>query len=186
MTPTDLAAVRQKMGATLTDDDTALLKALSESADLYIGYSILPAKVVRDNYGHYVRDKFFAADVAISNRASTGTIVISTLEFCHAVILQTAAKVKSDTTAHMKDVSTDPTLVRGSLQKGELTGARSEISNTIQAIGSIMAPAAPFFKVATHRATFTTAAAMLAPLKSGFDLVVPDTIAVYLSNWDKD
>lgn len=157
-----------------------LIKSLATGPDVYIGWSVLPPKVLRDNYGHYVVDKYFGLDVAIANRSqgtngsNTGTsVIVSALEFC-------------PTGNVVKDVSADPTLVRGSLQKGELTGKRADVSNTIQAIGTIMAPAAPFFKNALHRATYSTGASMLSPIKSAFDLVWPDTIATYLTNWDKD
>jgi len=157
-----------------------VIKSLATGPDVYIGWSVLPPKVLRDNYGHYVVDKYFGLDVAIANRSqgtngsNTGTsVIVSALEFC-------------PTGNFVKDVSADPTLVRGSLQKGELTGKRADISNSIQAIGTIMAPAAPFFKNALHRATYSTGASLLSPIKSAFDLVWPDTIATYLTNWDKD
>lgn len=148
----------------------ALLTELARGPEMYIGWSILPSNVVRDNYGHYVMNKFFAVDVAVANR-SDKSVVISALEFCHE---------------ELRDVSADPTLVRGSLQKGELVGRRSIISNTIQGVGSVMSPGAAFFKVVAHRATFSTGAALFSPIKSAFDLVAPNTIATYLTNWDKD
>jgi hypothetical protein len=159
---------------------TDLIKSLATGPDVYVGWSVLPPKVLRDNYGHYVVEKYFGLDVAVANRSqgtnggTTGTsVIISALEFC-------------PTGNTVKDISADPTLVRGTLQKGGLTGRRADISNSIQAIGTIMAPAAPFFKNALHRATYSTGTSMLNPIKSAFDLVWPDTIATYLTNWDKD
>jgi hypothetical protein len=169
LTGDDLVELAKHKGA---DED--LLSELSSQAEVYIGWSILPSKVVRDNYGHYVENKFFGADVVIASR-SKETIVVNALEFCHVQLKEL-----------LRDVSVDPTLVRGSLQKGELTGERSIISSTILAIGTVMSPAAPFFKNSVHRATFSTAAAMFSPLQSAFNSVWPDTIATYLTNWDKD
>ncbi len=160
----DLADFKQ---AQATD---ALLADLAADPDMYIGWSVLPSNVVRDNYGKYVMNKFFGLDIAVSNR-STQSVVIAALEFCHD---------------ELRDVSADPTLVRGSLQEGQLTGARTLVSDTIQGVGSVVSPLAPFFKVVAHRATFSTGAALFSPLQSAFDLIVPDTTATYLSNWDKD
>jgi hypothetical protein len=162
-----------------------LMRSLATGPDVYIGWSVLPPKVLRDNYGHYVVNKYFGLDVAVANRSSASTsaasggsntptsVIISALEFCPP-------------TNTVKDISADPTLVRGSLQKGELTGKRSDISNSIQALGTILAPVAPFFKNAAHRANYSTGVSLLDPIKSAFDLIWPDTIATYLTNWDKD
>jgi hypothetical protein len=176
----DVASFADAKPTAPTTRGADLIKSLATGPDVYIGWSVLPPKVLRDNYGHYVVDKYFGLDVAIANRSqgtngsNTGTsVIVSALEFCPTGNL-------------VKDVSADPTLVRGSLQKGELTGKRADISNSIQAIGTIMAPAAPFFKNALHRATYSTGASLLSPIKSAFDLVWPDTIATYLTNWDKD
>jgi hypothetical protein len=163
--PVELVTFKEK-GA-----EDKLLEELAQGPEVYIGWSVLPSNVVRDNYGHYVLDKYFALDVAIANRSPDKSVIITALEFCHD---------------ELKDVSVDPTLVRGSLQKGELYGKRTTWSNTLQGVGSIMSPAAPFFKNALHRATFSTGAAMFSPMKSAFDLVFQDSIAVYLTNWDKD
>jgi hypothetical protein len=156
----------KKAGAS---DDLLLL--LTTQSDVYIGWTVLPAKIVRDNYGQFVQNKYFAIDVAIANRNERTSLVITALEFCHGGI---------------RDVSQDPVLVRGSLQKGEMTGARNTASRTIQAVGNIASPSAAFFKNELHRGTFSAFASLFTPLKSGFDLVFPNTILTYLENWDKD
>jgi hypothetical protein len=174
-TAADMAEFANAKSPAVATRSEALIKSLVSGPDVYIGWSVLPPNVLRDNYGHYVVNKYFGLDVAIANRSedSTQSLIITALEFCHPI-------------DHIKDISADPTLVRGSLQKGELTGKRADISNSIQAIGTLMAPAAPFFKNAMHQATYSTATSMLSPLKSAFDLVWPDTIATYLTNWDRD
>ena len=182
LTPSDVADLA---GARAS---AALLRSLTSGADVYIGWSVLPAKVLRDNYGRHVTDKYFGIDVVIANRTGNSTpaggtehaeepqsLIVTALEFCHV-----------QAGGELRDVSVDPVLVRGSLQKGELTGRRNTISRAIQAIGDVAAPSAGFFKNDLHRGTFSTAAALFTPIKTGFDLVWPDTILTYLENWDKD
>jgi hypothetical protein len=174
-TATDVAAFGNAKSGTGTARSATLMTSLASGPDIYIGWSVLPPKVLRDSYGHYVVDKYFGLDVAIANRSAdtSQSMIISALEFCHPE-------------DKVKDISADPTLVRGSLQKGEMTGKRSDISNTLQAFGTVLAPVAPFFKNAAHHANFSTAVSIFSPLQSAFDLVWPDTIATYLTNWDKD
>ncbi len=177
LTPADIADLANA-GAS-----AKLLATLTSGADVYIGWSVLPSKVLRDNYGRHVMDRYFGIDVVIANRtgenADTGdksqSLIVTALEFCH---LQSGGE--------LRDISIDPALVRGSLQKGELTGKRNTISRAIQATGAVVAPSAGFFKNEIHRGTFSTAAALFTPMKTGFDLVWPDTILTYLENWDKD
>jgi hypothetical protein len=152
----------------------SVLSAVTNGPEVYIGWSVIPAKIVTDNYGHYVRQKYFAIDVDIANRA-TESLIVTALEFCHDIDKE-----------KMREVSSDPPLVRGTLQKGELTGTRSIIIHSIEAAGDLAAPSAAFFKNTVHRGTFSAGAALFNPLKTGFDLVWPDTILTYLQNWDKD
>ncbi len=147
-----------------------VLNSLASGPEVYIGWSVLPSKVIRDNYGLYVMNKYFAIDVAIANRGKD-SLIVTALEFCHDSI---------------RDVSIDPVLVRGSLQKGQLAGRRNLISHSIQGVGAIASPSSAFFKNLIHRGTFSAGAALFTPLKTAFDLVYPDTILTYLENWDKD
>ncbi|PYV98691.1 MAG: hypothetical protein DMG89_10410 [Acidobacteria bacterium] len=138
-----------------------LLMTLTSGSEVYIGWSVLPSKVVRDNYGRHVMNKYFGVDIVIANR-NTGpggngdngdsgnaqSLIVTALEFCHR---------------QLRDVSIDPTLVRGSLQKGELTGRRTQVSHLIQAIGDVASPSAAFFKNEIHRGTFSGAAALFTP-----------------------
>jgi len=152
----------------------SVLTAVTSGPEVYIGWSVIPSKIVADNYGHYVRRKYFAIDVAIANR-SKDSLIVTALEFCNDINKE-----------KMREVSSDPPLVRGTLQKGELTGKRSIISHSIQAVGDLASPSAAFFKNTIHRGTFSGVAALFTPLRTGFDLVWPDTILAYLQNWDKD
>lgn len=174
----------RKLDAPVTPEDIAdliknnasssVLNALTNGPEVYIGWSVIPAKIVTDNYGHYVRGKYFAIDVAIANRAKE-SLIVTALEFCNNINRE-----------KIREVSSDPPLVRGTLQKGELTGKRSIISHSIEAAGGLATPSAVFFKNQIHRGTFSGIASLFNPMKTGFDLVWPDTIVTYLGNWDKD
>lgn len=147
-----------------------VLAAILDGPEVYIGWSVMPSKIVRDNYGQYVTNKYFGIEVAIANRTQK-SIIVTALEFCHD---------------GLRDVSEDPPMVRGSLQKGEIAGHRNRISSTIQAIGGLASPSAAFFKNQIHRGTFSAGAALFTPLKSAWDLIAPNTLLTYLDNWDKD
>lgn len=172
LSPHDIAELK---GAGASDE---LLTTLASGSDVYIGWSVLPSKVVRDNYGRYVMDKYFGVDVVIANRNDGSnnknvpqSLIVTALEFC---------------LDQSREVSIDPALVRGSLQKGELTGRRSIIAHTIEGVGDVAVPSSAFFKNQIHKGTFTAGTALFSPLRTGFDLVWPDTILTYLANWDKD
>ncbi len=151
-----------------------VLNSVTNGPEVYIGWSVIPSRIVTDNYGHYVRRKYFAIDVAIANRAKD-SLIVTALEFCNNL-----------GTEKLRDVTSDPALVRGTLQKGELTGTRTIVAATIQAVGDLATPSAAFFKNQVHRGTFSGIASLFNPLKTGFDLVWPETILTYLQNWDKD
>jgi len=162
----DQISALQEAGAT-----ESLLTALSAGPDVYIGWSVIPAKVVRDNYGRNVTNKFFGIDVAVANRSSD-TVIINTLEFCRQM--------------DQRDVSQDPALVRGSLLKGQLTGRRTIIRGSMVAISLAATPAAPFFKNVAHQNNFHTGLAILNQFPVAFDDIVPETTLKYLEDWDKD
>jgi hypothetical protein len=151
-----------------------LTKELTRGADVYIAWSVLPGKVVRDNFGHFVLGSYLALDVVIANRSSDvgHSVLVSALEFCHN---------------RLRDVSVDPKMVKGTLNKGEMTGARTMASNSISAIGAVLTPAAPFFKNMAHRLNFETGLSFFSPAQTAFDKVFPNTInRLYLIAWGQE
>ena len=150
--------------------DEALLEIIQPT--IYIGWSVLPSKVLRDNYGHHIMDKYFGIDIAVYNRSEDKALVVRAFEF----ILRANRQ---------RDISADPALVRGSLQKGELTGKRNVIVNSIKSIPVIFSPAAALYRNPTPRANFQTAVGVFTGLGKALDIVVPDTILTYLETWDK-
>jgi len=156
-----------------TDFSSELASELTKGADIYIGWSVLPGKSVKDNFGHFVLGTYFALDVAISNRSADAShsVLVTVLELCNGV----------------RNISVDPKMVKGTMTKGALTGARSRTSKSIEAIGTVLTPAAPFFKNQAHQLTFTTGLSFFNPMKTAFDTVFPDTInALYIAAWNTD
>lgn len=151
--------------------------------DLYLGWSVLPAKVVRDNYGHYVSKKYFAVDVAVYNRTEN-QLIVKAFEF-HCRIQRDAQQQGQPT--EDKALSTDPTLVRGSLEKGQIAGIRHILVGALQLVAYGGPSGAPFFKNINRKSNYQTGIALANALLKGFDEnIFPDTILTYLRNWDKD
>jgi len=160
------------------------------SCRVYVGWSVLPAKVVRDNYGHYVSRKYFAVDIAVYNRTAN-QLIVNAFEFHRKVSpgstqqrdeQRQEAKTKEDRT-----LSTDPALVRGSLQKGQIAGWRHILVGALQLVAYGGPSAAPFFKNVNRKSNYQTGIALANAILKGFDEnIFPDTILTYLRNWDKD
>ncbi len=165
ITPEDLASLKKE------EAPDSLLKALAGGNPVYIGWSVIPPKVLRDNYGRYVRDKYFGIDVALANRSADKGLFVTAFEFCRQ---------------DLKEVSADPALVRGSLVKGEMTGRRSILLHLIHGTALVLAPVQGFFSNQARHDNFVTGVSILKPLETGFELVWPDTIQTYLDIWDKD
>src|SRR5205809_8111827 len=143
-----------------------LLMTLTSGSEVYIGWSVLPSKVVRDNYGRHVMNKYFGVDIVIANR-NTGpggngdngdsgnaqSLIVTALEFCHR---------------QLRDVSIDPTLVRGSLQKGELSGRLIQVRHVIKAIGDVASPSVAIFESVILRRTISGTAVLFMPMVQVF------------------
>src|SRR5262249_44123001 len=127
--------------------------------------------VLRDNFGRGIRGKYFGVDIAVANRSTDKGLMITAFEFCMD---------------GLKEVTSDPALVRGSLVKGEMTGPRTIIYQAIHAVGLVAGPAQGFFKNQAHHDNYVTGVGIFDPLETGFKLIWPDTIQSYLDSWDKD
>ena len=142
-----------------------------------IGWSVLPWKIVKDNFGHYVANKYFGVDLAIHNQ-STCALIVNTFIFYPP---------GSNGDINGANLAVDPKLVRGSLEKGQLTGIRNIAVSAIKTTGLLATGASGFFKNVGSAASYNRGVAILSdPFEKGFELIFPDTTVKYLSNYDSD
>jgi hypothetical protein len=138
-----------------------------------IAWTVLPSRVVRDNYGHNVSNKYIAIDVIVHNGNTCNQLVVKGFQFL--------AKSSSPY------VTTDPTLVKGSITKGQQVGFRNTAVQVIKTVGLIATGASGFFKDTGASATYNRGVTIFSdPFEKGIEMIFPDTTVTYLSNWDKD
>jgi len=142
-----------------------------------LGTEFIPYAVVRDNYGRFVADRYFAVDVAVVNKhAQNSTLYINAFVF----------DLLSSTNAQPL-LNVDPKLVRGSIEKGQLVGRRNVSIEILKGLGATASGLSGFFKAAQSAATAgRIIAAFNGPAITGIGAVIPDTTVKYLNNWDQD
>jgi hypothetical protein len=137
-----------------------------------ITWDVLPVSVVRDNYGHNVAGKYIAIDVLIHNNDTNTQLLIRGFRF----------NVNS-----VYYANTDPTLVRGTIQKGQMVGARNRSVQAIKTLGLIATGAGGYFHATSAAANYNRGVTIFSdPFEKGIELLFPDTTTTYLANWDKD
>lgn len=148
-----------------------ILLADSTKSAFEVAWEVLPEIVVRDNYGRHVSSKYFAIDVAVHNPSDSDVLIVRAFQFANKE-------------THL---NSDPRLVRGSLEKGQMTGRRNVAINTIKSMGLVAAGASGFFKNTGSSATYNRSVVMFSdPFEKGLEVIFPDTTIKYLSNWDSD
>lgn len=139
-----------------------------------VAWYVVPPKIVRDNYGHYVSSKYVAIDITVHNMNSTDQINVQAFTFRGA---PPADAYKNS----------DPNLVRGSIVKGQDTGARAVLVRVIKVAGNLATGAGGFVKNASASASYGRGVSILSdPFEKGVELIIPDTTVTYLTAWDKD
>lgn len=141
-----------------------------------VATQFLPYDIVRDNYGHFVADRYFAFDVAIANYKREKTLYIKAFVFA-----------QKKNTAISPFLNVDAKLVRGSIEKGQLVGRRNVTIEVLKTVGTVASGLSGFFKVAESAAAAgRIIAAYNGPAITGIGIIVPDTTVKYLNNWDQD
>ena len=141
-----------------------------------IAWNVLPWKIVKDNFGHYVANKYVAVDVAVNN-CTDQTLILNAFQF-HTQVVPGVTRI---------DLTTDPKMVRGTLVKGQKTGIRNTGVHIIKSLGLIASGATGFFKNMGSSATYGRAVTLFSdPFEKGVELIFPDTIVTYLDNWEAD
>jgi hypothetical protein len=139
-----------------------------------VAWTVLPEKVVKDNFGQNVSHNYVAIDVTIRNNNCSNQLVVKTFVF---------KNIEDED----PDLTTDPDLVKGSIAKGHEVGMRNRIVSSIKTFGLIGTGAAGYFKTAGASATFNRGLTIFSdPFEKGIELIFPDTTVKYLANWDEN
>ena len=138
-----------------------------------IAWTVLPEKVVRDNYGHNVSNNYIAIDVTVYNNNCSDQLLVKTFTF------------KNLSHNDDPDLTTDPDLIKGSIVKGQEVGRRNRSVAAIKSMGLLATGSAGFFKAAGASATFNRGVTIFSdPFEKGIEMVFPDTTVKYLANWN--
>ena len=137
-------------------------------------WSVISANIMKDNFGHFINNKYLGLDVAIGNHSGydllVSSVVLNTKEGGFPMRLLPSSSYK---------------LVRGTLEKEELIGPRALIINTIKALGPIGTGFIPFFHATGPKANFSTGVDIFSnPLEKGLEAVFPDTVVKELDRLD--
>jgi hypothetical protein len=139
-----------------------------------VAWYVLPPKVIRDNSGHYVSSKYIAIDITVHNMNSTDQINVQAFTFRGAA-------------AADPNKNSDPKLVRGSIVKGQDTGARNTVVRVIKVVGNLVTGAGGFVKNPGASASYGRGVSIFSdPFEKGVELIVPDTTVAYLTAWDNE
>jgi hypothetical protein len=159
--------------ATTRQLQDALRARMATGQEPKVAWDVLPAKIVRDNYGHYVSSKYIAIDITVHNTNTSDQIIVRAFTFGPA----SGDPYKN----------ADPNLVRGSILKGQDTGARNTMVRLIKVLGNLATGSAGFVKNVGASASYGRAVSIFSdPFEKGVEMVFPDTTVDYLTAWDKD
>jgi hypothetical protein len=136
-------------------------------------WGVVPDRIVHDNFGHYVSDKFFCVEVVIGNDSGY-PIQIAAIGF----------SMKGDETRGPLP-SSGYRMTRAMLEVGQQLNPRGFVIQAMSAASLIAAGALPFFHNANHKANFASAAALFSdPLSKGLELLWPDLTIGELNRLD--
>jgi len=145
---------------------------LSPPYQVDVMWGVLPRRITRDNFGHFISDKYYAIEVIIGNDSGY-PLQIAGAGFC-------LNQECPDDGGLPNKVSIAPTssyrVTRGTLRKGQETGQRAVILHIIQALGPLATGFVAFFHNTNHKANYSSAVDIFSnPFEKGFELMWPDT-----------
>jgi hypothetical protein len=144
-------------------------------------WGVLPRRLARDNFGHWIAERYYAVEVIIGNDSGYPLQIAGT-GFCLWNECPEDGNLPNQ-------VSIAPTasyrVTRGTLSKGQQVGTRANFMHIIQALGPVGTGITGFFHNTGHKATFTSAVDLFSnPIEKGIELVWPDTTIQELARLD--
>lgn len=155
---------------------TAFAKAGENTKEgLYYLWSVQTKATARDNFGHYIADRYYIVELLLNNQYKQKLIITG---------------VGFDTKQDGEEIAiaaTDPQTIKGILLKKDLIGRNAWAKNVIKATGLMLTGASGFFKNVGAAATYNRSINIFNdPFQKGLDLVSPDTIVRYLETLNQD
>lgn len=136
-------------------------------------WGVVPDRIVYDNFGHYVSNKFFCVEVVIGNDSGY-PIQIAAIGF----------SMKGDENRGPLP-SSGYRMTRAMLEVGQLMNPRGFVIQGMSAASLIAAGVLPFYHNAGHKANFASAVALFSdPLSKGLQLLWPDLTIGELNRLD--
>jgi len=149
------------------------------SPQVDVTWSVIPAKIMQDNFGGQASRKYYGIDIVIGNNSGYDLLIAG-------VAFHTLSTTKlPEQTFTLRLPNTGYRTARGTLEKAQQVGWRAMTLNIVRALGPVGTGFIPFFKVTGHRTTYTTALDVFSsPFEKGIELVMPDTLIRELDRLD--
>jgi len=156
-----------------------ILKPLSvtvaDEPGVDVMWTLIPGKVMADNFGHFLSARYYGLEVMIGNHCGSD-LLISGVGFSPNL---------PDSSFYLTLPSTSYKLARGTLEKAQQVGPRALLIGAIKALGPIGTGFIPFFHELGPKANFSTGVDIFSnPLEKGLEAVIPDTTVNELQRLD--
>jgi hypothetical protein len=151
---------------------------LNNKGQVDVMWSVLPDRVVHDNFGAKVATEYFCIDAVIGNDSGYD-LQIASIGF-------TVPTLSPDPkNPRYRVPNTGYRVVRGTLQRRELLSPRNLILNGIKVAGPLLTGFLPFFHNMVHTTNFSEFINIISnPLEKGFEQAVPDTVPFQVNRLD--
>jgi hypothetical protein len=154
---------------------SSLAVTVADEPGVDVMWSVVPGKIMADNFGHYLSRKYHALELMIGNHSGYD-LLISGVGFSPEL---------AGCDFHVTLPSTSYKLARGSLEKAQQVGGRAIFIGIVKALGPIGTGFIPFFHALGPKANFSTGVDIFSnPLEKGLEAVIPDTTVNELQRLD--
>ena len=151
---------------------------LNNKGQVDVMWSVLPDRVVHDNFGARVATEYFCIDAVIGNDSGYD-LQIASIGF-------TAPTLSPDpSNPRYRIPNTGYRVVRGTLQRRELLNPRSLVLNGLKVVGPLLTGFLPFFHNMVHETNFSELINIISnPLEKGVESAWPDTVPFQVNRLD--
>lgn len=151
---------------------------LNNKGQVDVMWSVLPDRVVHDNFGARVATEYFCIDAVIGNDSGYD-LQIASIGF-------TAPTLSPDpSNPRYRVPNTGYRVVRGTLQRREMLNPRSLVLNGLKVVGPLLTGFLPFFHNMVHETNFSELINIISnPLEKGVESAWPDTVPFQVNRLD--
>jgi hypothetical protein len=150
----------------------AIPPGLSPQVDVM--WSVLPSKIVHDNFGKRIKDEYYGIELVVGNNSGYDLQIASVGFTAPQLFLASGSnKYKLPTVTYQ--------MTRGTLIREQQVGFRNTLVGALNAFGPILTGTVPYFHSVPHRSNFSQFINVFSnPLEKGVELVAPDTTIGHL------